>query len=151
MQQLGTEVDEAIDDRRSVTAGVYPMLLTQQGVAAALRSVSRHAAIPISIEERGLRCYREPVELAVYFSCLEALQNAAKHAGPGATATVQLSENDGFVRFTIEADGVGFDPRFVTRGAGLTNIADRTFAAGGAVRIDSAKGAGTRLSCQLPV
>jgi signal transduction histidine kinase len=151
IEQLGTEVDEAIDELRSVAAGVYPMLLSQHGVAAALRSVSRHAAIPVSIEDRGLRRHREPIELAVYFTCLEALQNAAKHAGPGAAATVQLTEDDGFVHFTVEDDGVGFDPRSVKRGAGLANIADRMTAAGGVVRIDSAKGGGTRVSGQVPV
>jgi signal transduction histidine kinase len=150
VERLSGEVDEAIEDLRNVAAGVYPMLLTQQGVAAALRSVSRHAAVPVRIEARGLRRYPEPVELAVYFSCLEALQNAAKHAGPAA-ATVQLSEHDGLVRFTIDDDGVGFDPRTVKRGAGLANVADRISALGGAVRIDSAEGAGTHVSGQVPV
>ena len=87
----------------------------------------------------------------MYFSCLELLQNAAKHAGPGATATVQLSEDDGTVHFNIDDDGVGFDPQSVTRGAGLANVADRICAVGGAVRIESAKGAGTRVRGQVPV
>jgi signal transduction histidine kinase len=86
----------------------------------------------------------------VYFSCLEALQNAAKHAGPGAAATVRLTEDDGRVRFTIEDDGVGFDPRAVERGAGLDNIADRVSAAGGILHIDSAGGRGARVSGVLP-
>jgi signal transduction histidine kinase len=151
VEQLGTEVEEAIDDLRRVASGMYPTLLSEHGLAAALRSVSLYAAIPVSIEAHGLRRYPEPVELAVYFSCLEALQNAAKHAGPGASATVSLSEDDGFVRFTIEDDGVGFEPPSLKRGTGLTNIADRTSALGGTVRIDSATGVGTRVSGQVPV
>ena len=151
VERLSVEVDEAIEDLRSVAAGVYPMVLTQRGLGAALRSVSRHAAIPVSIEERGLRRYPEPVELAVYYCCLEALQNAAKHAGPGAAASVQLSEGNGFVRFTIDDDGAGFDPRSVRRRSGLVNIADRMSAAGGRVSVDSAKGTGTRVSGHVPI
>jgi signal transduction histidine kinase len=150
VEQLGSEVDDAIDDLRRVASGVYPTLLTDHGVVVALRSVSRHTAIPVSIEARGLRRYPEPVELALYYSCLEGLQNAAKHAGPAATATVQLSEDDGTVRFNIEDDGVGFDLQSVERGAGLANIADRIAAVGGAVHIDSAIGAGTRVGGQIP-
>jgi signal transduction histidine kinase len=150
IEQLGSEVDDTIDDLRRVAAGVYPMLLKDHGVVVALRSASRATAIPVRIEDRGLRRYPEPVELAVYYSCLEGLQNAAKHAGPAASATLQLSEDDGTVRFIIEDDGVGFDLQTVTRGAGLANIADRMAAVGGAVRIDSEHGAGTRVSGHVP-
>jgi signal transduction histidine kinase len=150
VERLGTEVDDAIDELRNIAAGVHPALLKEHGVAVALRSVSRHAGIPVSIEARGLRRYPETVELAVYYSCLEALQNAAKHAGPGATVTVSLSEDDGSMRFTIADDGVGFDPQSVTRGAGLANIVDRISALGGAARIESATGAGTRVRGQVP-
>ena len=115
-----------------------------------LRSVSRHAAIPVAIEDGWRGRHSEEIELAVYYSCVEALQNAAKHAGPGVTATVRLTEDEGRVRFTVEDDGVGFDPRSVERGAGLDNIADRVSAAGGLLRIDSARGRGTRVSGLLP-
>ena len=148
--QLGTEVDEALDDVRSIAAGVYPKILGDLGVGAALRSVSRTAAIPITVDDRWQRRHRDDIEHAVYFSCLEALQNAAKHAGPAATATVRLSEEDGRVRFTIEDDGVGFDPMSVDRGAGLDNIADRVSAAGGVLSIESALGRGTSVSGLLP-
>jgi signal transduction histidine kinase len=148
--QLGTEVEEALDDLRTIATGVYPKLLGDAGVSAALRSVSRHAAIPVAIEDGWRGRHSEEIELAVYYSCVEALQNAAKHAGPGATATVRLSEDEGRVRFTVEDDGAGFDPRSVERGAGLDNIADRVSAAGGMLRIDSARGRGTRVSGLLP-
>jgi signal transduction histidine kinase len=148
--QLGTEVEEALDDLRTIATGVYPKLLGDAGVPAALRSVSRHAAIPVAIEDGWRGRHSEEIELAVYYSCVEALQNAAKHAGPGATATVRLTEDEGRVRFTVEDDGVGFDPRTVERGAGLDNIADRVSAAGGMLRIDSARGRGTRVSALLP-
>jgi signal transduction histidine kinase len=151
VEQLGTEVDGAIDDLRSVARGVYPAILRDAGMAAALRSLSRYAAIPIRIEDGWQHRHREEIELAVYFCCLEALQNAAKHAGPDSVATVRLSEDNGNVRFTIEDDGVGFEPKTVQWGAGLENITDRVSAAGGTLRIESAKGRGTSVSGQLPV
>jgi signal transduction histidine kinase len=72
--RLGTEVDEALDELRSVATGVYPKILSDFGVAAALRSVSRRAAIPIALEDGWVRRHADEIELAVYFSCLEALQ-----------------------------------------------------------------------------
>jgi signal transduction histidine kinase len=150
IEQLGTEAEEALDDLRTVAAGVYPDLLDQAGIAAALRSVSRHAAIPITIEDPGLRRHRQAIELAIYFCCLEALQNATKHAGPRSTVTVRLAEDTNYVRFTIQDDGVGFEPRIVERGTGLGNMADRVSAEGGTLHIVSVKGRGTRISGQLP-
>ena len=151
VEQLGTEVEEALDDLRTVAHGAYPDLLRQAGPAAALRSVCRHGAIPVTVKDGGVHRHPQEIELAVYFCCLEALQNAAKHAGPGAVATVMLSEDGGDVCFTVEDDGIGFDPRTVRRGAGLENLTDRMSAAGGTLRITSARGRGTRVSGRLPV
>ncbi len=150
VERLGTEVEGALDDLRSVARGVYPAILREAGMAAALRSLSRYAAIPITIEDGWQHRHREEIELAVYFCCLEGLQNAAKHAGSGSVATVRLSEDNGYVRFTIEDDGVGFEPETVQWGAGLENISDRVSAAGGTLRIESSTGHGTRVFGQLP-
>ena len=92
----------------------------------------------------------EAVETAVYFCCLECIQNAAKHAGPGATATIRLGQEADRVRFSVEDDGRGFDPAAVEQGAGLTNLSDRVAAVGGSLRIDSRPGAGTRIAGDLP-
>jgi signal transduction histidine kinase len=73
---------------------------------------------------------------------LERLQDAAKHAGPGATVTIRLSEAEGRVCFHVEDDEAGFDPGAVQRGAGVTNLADRVAAVGGTLRIDAGPDAG---------
>jgi signal transduction histidine kinase len=91
------------------------------------------------------------VELAAYYCCLEALQNAAKHGGPGASASIWLSDADGELRFRVEDDGQGFEPAGVERGTGLTNLADRLSAVGGEIRIDSSAGRGTCVLGQIPV
>ena len=120
-------------------------------LAAALRSAVQSAAIPVSVTDEGLRRHSSAIELAVYFCCLEALQNVAKHAGPGASASVSLFDGDGELRFRVEDDGQGFEPSRVESGAGLSNLADRLSAVGGSIRIDSGAGRGTRVAGQIPV
>jgi signal transduction histidine kinase len=150
VKRLSSEVEDALDDLRNVARGVYPDVLRQAGVAAALRTVTTQGAIPITIHDRGLRRHRDDVELTVYFCCLEALQNAAKHAGAGSVASVDLAEVGDTIAFSVRDDGIGFDPSTVTQGAGLENLTDRVAAAGGTLRIWSMLGHGTRVSGQLP-
>jgi signal transduction histidine kinase len=151
VEQLERELDEALDELQNVARGIYPHVLTQYGLAAALRSAVQNTAIPVSITDEGVRRHAGAVELAVYYCCLEALQNAAKHAGPGASASVVLSDADGELRFRVEDDGQGFEPSRVEPGAGLMNLADRLSAVGGAIRIDSTAGRGTCVAGQIPV
>jgi signal transduction histidine kinase len=150
LERLGADLEEAIDDLRSVARGLYPQLLARYGVAEALASMTDGGPLIVDIRDEGLRRHAEGVELTVYFCCLEALQNAAKHAGPGATAVVRLAEDRDSVRFSVEDDGAGFDHDAVDPKGGLTNLADRAAAAGGALRIDSAPGRGTRIVGQIP-
>lgn len=150
LERLGAEVDETIDELRTVAQGVYPKVIAQAGVGAALVAVAGRSPMPVSVRDEGMGRHSEAVEMAVYFCCLESLQNAAKHAGPGASATIRLSREDGGVRFCVEDDGAGFNPHTVERGAGLTNLADRVAAMGGTVRIDAAPGRGTRITGALP-
>jgi signal transduction histidine kinase len=90
------------------------------------------------------------VEAAIYFCCLEALQNAAKHA-PGSHVDVRLWQADGTLLFEVSDDGPGFDPATAASGHGHVNMADRLGAFGGTVRWDSAPGQGTRISGAVPL
>ena len=94
--------------------------------------------------------HAEAVEATVYFCCVECLQNAAKHAGPGAAVTVRLSASDGCVSFQVDDDGAGFDPGAIHRGAGLDNLAERVSALGGTLEIDAVPGRGTHIAGILP-
>jgi two-component system, NarL family, sensor kinase len=89
------------------------------------------------------------VESAVYFSCLEAIQNATKH-GEATCVTVELTETDGTLHFAVIDDGAGFDPDLVVRGSGLTNLEDRIASLGGTIRIDAGPGRGTRVVGEVP-
>jgi PAS domain S-box-containing protein len=150
LERLGTEVQDAIDDLRTVAHGIYPQVLAEGGVGAALTEVARRAPLRVRVRDGWSARRSEAIEATVYFCCLECLQNTAKHGGPGVSATVRLSERPGRVGFVVEDDGPGFDAALVSSGAGLANLRDRVTAIGGTLEIDSFPGRGTRVSGELP-
>ncbi len=91
--ELRAAVQEAMQDFRDLAHGIYPPLLQDRGLSEALANAARRASIPrLEAETRGR--YDPEIEATVYFCCLEALQNAAKHAGEGARATIRLREKE---------------------------------------------------------
>jgi signal transduction histidine kinase len=146
---FGEEVQQAIEEVRAFARGVYPLLLASQGLGAALVSASRYAAPPITVSARGIRRCRPEVESAVYFTCLAAIDNAAKHAGP-AKVYVRVWDTAQALHFTVGDTGCGFDPNRTPRGAGLCNMHDRIAAVGGTVAIHSGPSHGTRLHGSVP-
>jgi signal transduction histidine kinase len=151
IEGLGEEIDAALDDLRNVASTAYPPVLARLGVGAALQSVCRRSAIPVTVIDHGLKRYPEPVENAIYFVSLEAIQNAAKHAGANAAVTVELGEDGDALTFAIRDNGVGFDALRPVRGQGLTNMADRLASVGGRLSVESVPGAGTRIIGWVPV
>jgi signal transduction histidine kinase len=151
LERLGADVDVAIEELRAVAHGIYPPVLGDRGVGAAIKGVAQTSAMPIRVTDEWRSRRSEAVETTVYFCCLECLQNAAKHAGREAVATVRLFEDDGHAGFSVEDDGAGFNPGAVERGTGLTNLADRVAAVGGTLTIDSARERGTRVTARIPV
>jgi len=103
----------------------------------------------VTVEASGVRRCRPEVEIDVYFSCLAALDNAAKHAGP-APLSVDLSDTGGALAFTVCDSGAGFDPAQTQIGAGIANMRDRIASVGGTLAIDSAPGRGTRVHGSVP-
>jgi signal transduction histidine kinase len=150
VSQLKGDADEALETLRDLARGIYPPLLADKGLAAALESQARKATLPVDLDADGIGRYPQEAEAAVYFCVLEALQNVQKYAG-ASHALVRLSDINGMVRFEVEDDGKGFDPATAKRGAGLTNMADRLDALGGSIELDSQPGAGARLRGTIPV
>jgi signal transduction histidine kinase len=148
--ELGADAEATIDELRSLAHGVYPAVLVDHGLASALTSVGRRSPLPVRVETALPGRLAPAIEAAVYFCCLEAIQNAAKHAGAGATVTVSVRAHAGRVAFEIRDDGVGFDVHDVHRGHGLTNLHDRVAAVGGDVHIASGQGAGTTIRGDVP-
>jgi signal transduction histidine kinase len=140
---------EALKDLRELARGIYPALLADMGIAAALDAQARKAPIPVSVEAGGIGRYPQETEAAVYFCTLEALRNAAEHADPS-RAIVRLSESNAELAFEVADDGRGFDPSTTHQGTGLQGMADRIDALGGHVQVDSGPGQGTRISGRVP-
>jgi signal transduction histidine kinase len=140
--RLKDALQDALDELRALARGIYPPLLADQGLAAALEAQSRKAAVPTTIESGGIGRYPREIESAVYFCALEALQNVAKYAD-ATSAVVRLGERDGRLEFEIADDGRGFDPTATSYGTGMQGMVDRLDAIGGTLEVSSESGRGT--------
>src|SRR5262249_11623882 len=118
---------------------------------AALAATARRSAIPVTIDASGMTRAPRSIESTAYFCCLEALQNAAKHAGPDARALIVLRMEDGSLSFSVSDDGAGFDPGDTRPGYGLINLRDRLSALGGDASVTSSPGAGTTVRGHIPL
>jgi signal transduction histidine kinase len=150
MAALEGEASAALEDLRDLARGIYPPLLADQGLLAALRAQARRSPNEVAVEADGVGRYPQEAEAAVYFCTLEALQNVAKYA-EASRATVRLSDGAGELRFEVTDDGQGFDPEAVHHGTGLQGMADRLAAVGGELEVRSRPGAGTTVSGRLPI
>ncbi len=150
LHTLGDDVEATLDSIRSLAHGVYPALLEARGLEGALRSAAGNVPIETTVLPDGTGRYSPEIESAVYFCCLEAMQNASKHAAGAHLVTVSL-ERAGRLRFEVRDDGCGFDPGAMADGAGLTNMRDRLAALGGELEVTSAPGEGTVVAGSVPV
>jgi signal transduction histidine kinase len=150
LEQLKGDADEALETLRDLARGIYPPLLADKGLTAALESQARKATVPVTVDADGVGRYSQDVEAAVYFCCLEALQNVQKYA-QATRATVTLREVDDTLRFSIADEGVGFDVAATPKGSGLANMVDRFDALGGEIEVTSVPGRGTTVGGVLQV
>jgi signal transduction histidine kinase len=150
LRALGREVDEAVDEVRSLARGIYPAPLAARGLVEALRAAALRTALPCSVLAAGGGRYSREIETAAYFFCLEAMQNADKHAG-GATAIVIDLTDNGALTLEVKDDGAGFDVDRAAAGVGLVSMRDRLEAVGGRLAIISSPGHGTRARAVIPL
>lgn len=152
-QQLGAlhaDVRDAIDELRELARGIYPSVLAERGLYEALRSVADRTPNPVEVDYDSTIALAPDDAAAVYFVCLEALQNVTKHGGPDTPASVSLAVRDGELVVAISDDGPGFDTAEALSSRGLLNMADRAGALGGDLTVGSAPGAGTQVTMVLP-
>jgi len=148
---LREEVQTTIGELRELAHGIYPPLLRDRGLGEALRTAALRSPLPCVVEVDLPGRYPEAAETAAYFCCLEAMQNAGKYAGPGATITVRLSGDATDLRCELCDDGVGFDLDTTGLGHGFLNMRDRLGAIGGTLTVESKPGHGTTVRTRIPV
>jgi signal transduction histidine kinase len=150
LEELTGAVQDTIRELRELAHGIYPPLLVDSGLPDALRAVASRTPLDVDVVTDGIGRYPGDVEAAIYFCCLEALQNASKHA-PDAHVAVRVWEDAGGLLFEVADDGPGFDVRLARRGHGFVNMSDRLGAIGGTVRWESVPSSGTTITGSVPI
>ena len=148
LESLDRYVQHAVTDLLEVVGG-RPRLLAQAGLTAALRAAADTSPLPVELVSSGLGRYSADVELALYFCCMEALQNVAKHAAAH-SVVIELHGDERSVTACVRDDGRGFDVRGPSQG-GLAHMAERIEEVGGALSIRSDHRCGTTVRAQVPL
>jgi signal transduction histidine kinase len=148
--QAQADATDALENLQDLAHGIYPPLLAEQGLAAALEAQARKSPVPVTVEADRLARYPLEAEAAMYFCVLEALQNIAKYAA-ASRATVRLAAPAGALEFSVTDDGTGFDAGSAGYGTGLQGMTDRLAALGGDLQVRSQPGHGTTVTGRLPV
>lgn len=151
VEQVRADLSTATAELRALAHGLVPPQLVAGGLGDALREAAsrspRHVTVDVSTRGR----FRPEVEAAVYYCCVEALQNVVKHAGPGASAAVAVSADHDTLRFSVTDDGQGFAQERSGHGQGLVNMTDRIGALGGRLRVESVNGSGAAVTGDVPI
>jgi signal transduction histidine kinase len=151
LDELRADVQVTLDALRELAHGIYPPLLRDRGLPDALQTAANRAALPTKVEADGVGRHDTDLEAAVYFCCLEAMQNAGKHAGDGARICVAVGNGAGALWFEVRDDGAGFDTALTGEGHGFVNMRDRLGAFGGELEVRSVVGEGTTIRGTVPV
>ncbi|MEA2507810.1 MAG: hypothetical protein QOH48_2428 [Actinomycetota bacterium] len=147
---LPREAEEALDTLRDLARGIYPPLLAAEGLPVALAAQASKAPLPVDVEADSVGRFPQEVEAAIYFCCLEALQNVAKYSN-ASRAAVELKHEGSLLTFSVRDNGKGFDPAEIRLGAGVQNMTDRVEALGGSLRVTSSPGKGTTITGSVRV
>lgn len=151
LASVGRQMDDVLRELRLLARGIYPSLLHECGLREALNAAARSSPLAVSVRAGGIARYPEEVEIAVYFCCLEAIQNVVKHAGPDATAMVTLSRDGQFLCFEVHDTGVGLNLEDNGSGSGLVNMRARIEAVGGVLEVTGRRGRGTSVRGRVRV
>ena len=141
------ELRAALDELRELARGIHPAILTDQGLAAALRSLAERCPVPVAISALPDDRLDESIEAAAYFLVSESLANCVKHAH-ASNVRISVLRRDGTAVVDIEDDGVGGADAGC--GSGLRGLSDRVQALDGTLRIESPPGGGTQIHAEIP-
>ena len=148
LSRIAAGLADTAAELQEFSRGIHPVILSERGLGPALRTLARRSAVPVDLDLTTDGRYPEPVEVAAYYVASEALANAMKHAR-ASQVEMSLAARQGSLLLSVLDDGIGgADP---ARGSGLAGLTDRVEALGGSIRLDSAAGAGTHLTVDLPL
>jgi len=150
LDELTGEANEAIETLRELARGLYPPILAQDGLIAAIEAQARRTSLPVEVEGGPLPRYPQPTEASVYFCVLEALQNVVKHAGATKATVCFEAQRDRLV-FSVSDNGRGLDPARARSGSGMQNMRDRIEVVGGELQVESSPNTGTRVIGSIPL
>jgi signal transduction histidine kinase len=150
IEALGARAQMALETLRELARGIYPAVLSDRGLVPALESLARKSPMPVEVVAHGVARYGGDLEAAVYFCCLEALHNVAKHAS-ATRAVVRLEDTGDDLRFSVEDDGAGFDVASNEPRPGMQNMQDRLAAIGGSLEVRSRPAEGSVVSGRVPL
>jgi signal transduction histidine kinase len=148
VSQVADGLTSTLEELREISHGIHPAILSQGGLAPALKALRRRSLVPVELKLHSADRLPEPIQVAAYYVVSEALNNAAKHARASVVA-VELDTHDGGVQLAIRDDGIGGAD--LNQGSGLLGLRDRVEALGGRLHVDSPAGSGTTLLIQLPL
>lgn len=149
LEEIQDDAAAALEELRVLAHGIYPTVLVESGVPEALRAFAVGAPIPIQVIDHWIGRCSPTIEAALYFCGLEAIQNAAKHAGDGARLRVELDRDGDRIDFSVADDGLGFQAGGASDGIGFVTMRDRISAVGGELEILSEPGAGVTVHVSI--
>jgi signal transduction histidine kinase len=148
MSHAAEGLSEVLDDLREISRGIHPAILSEGGLAPAMKALARRSAIPVELDTHLDARLPESAEVTAYFVASEALANAAKHSG-ASLARIEVRVEDAALHLVITDDGLGgADP---ARGSGLIGLTDRVETLGGTLTVVSPAGEGTTMRVELPI
>jgi signal transduction histidine kinase len=149
IDEVQADALEALDGLRDLARGAYPPILADEGLERAIGLQAKRSAVPVTLVADGVGRLPEPMEVAVYYCCLEAMQNAAKYGGGSVAVSIRRGVDE--LSFSVRDDGAGFDPALTRRGVGMRSMAERVTSLGGSFEVRSSPGDGTLVSARLPL
>jgi signal transduction histidine kinase len=149
IEEIEADAAAALEELRVLAHGIFPTVLVESGVPEALRAFAVDAPIPVRVTDHWIGRLSPPIEAALYFCALEAIQNAAKHAGAEARVTVALDRDGDRVDLSIVDDGLGFQSAGTSDGMGFVTIRDRIGAVGGELEVISKPGRGVTVHVSI--
>lgn len=151
-------LDDVYQQLRHLSHELRPTILDDLGLVPAIeflsQGIAKRSGLRIAVQSTPAARLPVPVETVLYRVVQEALNNIHKHAH-AKLVKIQVRISAKMVKCLISDDGMGFNPdgtpdRPAVRGLGLLGMREKLQRLGGALKIESAAGQGTRLLISVP-